>query len=167
MTNTTNIVTTWANNGRTFTAARNAGIMRMLASGDKQIDVSKSTGVDKADVNKLNKLLKELTDTQLKSLKRLAWPSEEDAGSTEAIKAWAKFGSDFGTRKKETPAGRITNETSPLDKFNAAVATVVALLAANPEEEPAWVAFLLDSVTPEAIAAERIIPEETEELAAA
>lgn len=138
--NTTSVVSAWAAQGRKFTDARNAGVAHLLATGVKASVIVAETGLDKGDVSRVNKLVKELAPAQVKSLKSM--PLTESN-----VESYAKFGEKFLRRVKGEVASR--TEKSPEDKFRTALATAFDLIVANPESESAWLALIADLFTPE------------------
>lgn len=154
--NTTSVVANWAAQGRKFTDARNAGVAHLLATGVKASIIVSETGLDKGDVSRIAKMVKEFTPAQSKSVK--AMKLEESN-----VAQYAKFGEANLRRVKNAPAGR--TEKSAEDKFRTALATAFDLVVANPANETAWLALIADLFTPESIETQRANVE-SEEVAA-
>jgi hypothetical protein len=164
--NTTATIAQWAAQGRTFTDARNAGVAHLIATGVKQATIVSETGLDKGDVSRVAKLVKELPAPQVKSLKGLKFPSADSVLDPTAIRPWAKFGESYLRRNKAAGAPR--TEKSAEQKLRDSLATAFDLIVKNPEQEAGWLALIADMFTPELIAEHRAgaIDDESAEQAA-
>lgn len=164
--NTTATIAQWAAQGRTFTDARNAGVAHLIATGVKQAVIVSETGLDKGDVSRVAKLVKDMTAPQVKTLKGLKFPAVGSELDATAIRPWAKFGESNLRRVKTAAAPRA--EKSAEEKFRDTLATAFDLIVKNPEQEAGWLALMADLFTPEAIAENRAgqVDEESTEQAA-
>lgn len=86
--------------GRTYTDVRNALIARLLIAGDKQSDLVAACKLDKGDVSRINKAVKELTKAQTARVKKDVEHSTMKAESLDTLTSAAKVGELYFRRTK-------------------------------------------------------------------